>query len=120
MSTVSAGSRGGGAPASSCPRASTWSRDFPVLSAGPPSIELEDWELTITSETDEQQRWDWAGFRACPAAGHRRPPLRHPLVQARHHLGGVAGHLLDGLETSASFALVTSTAATPPTCRWRT
>ena len=43
--------------------------DFPVLSAGPtPSIELEDWELTITSETDEQRRWDWAGFRPCPAS----------------------------------------------------
>ena len=32
-----------------------------------PSIELEDWELTITSETDEQRRWDWAGFRALPS-----------------------------------------------------
>ena len=42
--------------------------DFPVLSAGPtPSIDLQDWELTITSETDEQQRWDWDGFRALPS-----------------------------------------------------
>ena len=33
--------------------------NFPVLSAGPtPSIDLEDWELVITSETDEQRRWD--------------------------------------------------------------
>ena len=94
MSTVSRGFKGGGAPASSCPR-QYLVEDFPVLSAGPtPSIELEDWELTITSETDEQRRWDWAGFRALPSEQvYRRPPLRHPLVQARHHLGGgVAGH----------------------------
>ena len=32
--------------------------DFPVLSAGPtPSIDLEAWELVITSETGEQRRW---------------------------------------------------------------
>src|SRR4029453_1064656 len=41
--------------------------DFPVLSAGPtPSIDLADWELVVTSETGQQRRWDWAGFRALP------------------------------------------------------
>jgi hypothetical protein len=42
--------------------------DFPVLSAGPtPSIDLEDWEFTVTSETAEQRRWDWAAFQALPS-----------------------------------------------------
>ena len=68
MSTVSRGFRGGGAPRRAAPR-QYLVEDFPVLSAGPtPSIELEDWELTITSETDEQRRWDWAGFQALPAS----------------------------------------------------
>jgi hypothetical protein len=42
-------------------------------------------------------------------ADHGRHPLRHPLVPARHHLGGgVAGHLLADMETSAGFALAAS------------
>ncbi|TDD53501.1 sulfite oxidase-like oxidoreductase [Nonomuraea terrae] len=42
--------------------------DFPVLSAGPtPQVRTERWEFTITTETGEEHRWDWAALRALPA-----------------------------------------------------
>jgi DMSO/TMAO reductase YedYZ molybdopterin-dependent catalytic subunit len=79
-----------------------------VLSAGPtPSIDLEEWELVITSETGQQRRWDWAGFRALPSE-----PITSDLHCVTHwsKLGttweGVSlDTLLDQVETSASFAL---------------
>ena len=112
MGTVSRGFKGRRRPSVELPPGQYLVEDFPVLSAGPtPSIDLEDWELTITSETGDQQRWDWDDVPG-PAqrAGHGRPPLRHPLVQAGHHLGGgVAGHpARAGVDTSASFALAAS------------
>jgi DMSO/TMAO reductase YedYZ molybdopterin-dependent catalytic subunit len=90
MSTVSRGFRGRRRPSVELPLGQYLVEDFPVLSAGPtPSIDLKDWELVITSETDEQRRWDWDAFRGpSQRTGHRRPPLRHPLVQAGDHLGG--------------------------------
>jgi len=43
-------------------------QDFPVLSAGPtPHIRTEHWEFTVTTETGEAYRWDWAGLLALPA-----------------------------------------------------
>ena len=56
MSTVSRGFRGRGRrPSAELPPGQYLVEDFPVLSAGPtPSIDLGDWELTITSETGEQ------------------------------------------------------------------
>jgi len=43
-------------------------RDFPVLSAGPtPRIKDGSWQFTITTETGDKQRWDWAQFAALPA-----------------------------------------------------
>jgi hypothetical protein len=64
MSTVSRGFRGRRRPAAELQPGQYLVEDFPVLSAGPtPSIELEDWEFAVTSETDEQRRWDWEGFR---------------------------------------------------------
>jgi DMSO/TMAO reductase YedYZ molybdopterin-dependent catalytic subunit len=42
--------------------------DFPVLSAGPtPRVPTGEWELTITTETGEVHRWDWASYSALPA-----------------------------------------------------
>jgi hypothetical protein len=85
--------------------------DFPVLSAGPtPSIDLADWELAITSETDEQRRWDWDGLRALPS---EQVTVDVHCVTHWSKLGtmweGVSlDTLLEGLDTSASFALVTS------------
>lgn len=42
-------------------------RDFPVLSAGPtPRVSTDTWEFTITTETGEVRRWDWAALQALP------------------------------------------------------
>jgi hypothetical protein len=60
MSTVSRGFRGRRRPSVELPPGQYLVEDFPVLSAGPtPNIDLADWELVITSESGEQQRWDW-------------------------------------------------------------
>src|SRR5215218_4308431 len=86
-------------------------RGLPVLSAGPtPSIELEDWEFTITNETGTQQRWDWAAFRALSS---EQVTVDIHCVTHWSKLGttweGVSlDTLLADAETSASFALVSS------------
>jgi DMSO/TMAO reductase YedYZ molybdopterin-dependent catalytic subunit len=42
--------------------------DFPVLSAGPtPSIPLDSWEFTITTETGLRHAWNWAELLALPS-----------------------------------------------------
>jgi DMSO/TMAO reductase YedYZ molybdopterin-dependent catalytic subunit len=111
MGAVSRGFRGRRRPSAELPPGQYLVQDFPVLSAGPtPSIDLQDWELTVTSETDEQRRWDWAGFRALPSE-----PVTVDLHCVTHwsKLGttweGVSlDTLLDGLDTSAGFALASS------------
>jgi DMSO/TMAO reductase YedYZ molybdopterin-dependent catalytic subunit len=41
--------------------------DFPVLSAGPtPRVDLDDWELHVTTETGEVHRWNWPALQALP------------------------------------------------------
>ena len=69
MGTVSRGFRGRRErPSAALPPGQYLVEDFPVLSAGPtPSIDLDDWELTITNETGRQHRWNWAAFRALPS-----------------------------------------------------
>jgi DMSO/TMAO reductase YedYZ molybdopterin-dependent catalytic subunit len=85
--------------------------DFPVLSAGPtPRIDLDKWEFTITNETGQQQRWDWAALRALPAES---PTVDIHCVTKWSKLGteweGVSlDALMDGIDTNASFALVES------------
>jgi DMSO/TMAO reductase YedYZ molybdopterin-dependent catalytic subunit len=42
--------------------------DFPVLTAGPTQyVEPEDWTLTLTTDTDEQQTWSWQDLMALPS-----------------------------------------------------
>ena len=42
--------------------------DFPVLTAGPTQrVATDEWELTVTTETGQVHRWDWAGLMALPA-----------------------------------------------------
>ena len=42
--------------------------DFPVLTAGPTQyVEPEDWTLTLTTDTEEQQTWTWPDLMALPA-----------------------------------------------------
>jgi len=41
--------------------------DFPVLTAGPTQyVEPEDWTLTLTTDTGEQQGWSWQDLMALP------------------------------------------------------
>jgi len=41
--------------------------DFPVLTAGPTQyVEPEDWTLTLTTDTGEQQTWSWPDLMALP------------------------------------------------------
>src|SRR3954451_22852730 len=42
--------------------------DFPVLSAGPtPRVPLDDWSLTVRTETGEQHSWTWSQLTALPS-----------------------------------------------------
>jgi DMSO/TMAO reductase YedYZ molybdopterin-dependent catalytic subunit len=105
MGTVSPGFKGRGRrrPSAELPPGQYLVEDFPVLSAGPtPDIDLGDWAFTITSET--------GGFRALPSE-----PVTVDIHCVTHwsKLGttweGVSlDTLLEGVETSASFALVSS------------
>jgi DMSO/TMAO reductase YedYZ molybdopterin-dependent catalytic subunit len=84
---------------------------FPVLSAGPtPRVKLDSWELTIKTETGQTRSWDWAAFRALP---HEDITVDLHCVTKWSKLGttwqGVSlDTLLDGVETTAQFALARS------------
>ena len=64
--------------------------DFPVLSAGPtPRTPLEQWTFSVEQPGAAPRSWTWQEMRALPAeTRYRRHPLRYPLVQARHAVGG--------------------------------
>ena len=66
--TISRGFTGRRSPESAeLPPGQYLTRDFPVLSAGPtPRIKTAEWVFTITTESGEERRWDWAAFRALP------------------------------------------------------
>src|SRR3954466_5998318 len=68
MGIVSPGFAGRRSSGSDLPPGQYLTRDFPVLSAGPtPHITREHWEFTVTTETGEKYRWDWAGAVGMPA-----------------------------------------------------
>ena len=51
-----------------CRPASTSTRDFPVLSAGPtPRTPLDQWSFTIDGAVERAARWTWEEFLALPA-----------------------------------------------------
>jgi DMSO/TMAO reductase YedYZ molybdopterin-dependent catalytic subunit len=85
--------------------------DFPVLTAGPTEqVPTETWQLTITSETGEAHRWDWAAFTSLPAEA---PTVDLHCVTRWSKLGtfwrGVSlDTLLSGIETTADYALISS------------
>ncbi len=85
--------------------------DFPVLTAGPtPRVPLDQWELTITTETGQVYRWDWAGLLALPSD---TPTVDLHCVTRWSKLAtdwqGVAlDTLLQDVETTADFALISS------------
>ncbi|SNS12939.1 sulfite oxidase-like oxidoreductase [Actinomadura mexicana] len=85
--------------------------DFPVLSAGPtPRIPMEEWELTVTTETGRQHRWTWRELLDLP---FETPRVDIHCVTKWSKLGtdwqGVSlDVLLAGVDTAADFALVSS------------
>ena len=112
MGAVSRGFRGRGrGPGPELPPGQYLVRDFPVLSAGPtPRVDLDKWELTLTNETGEQHRWDWAAFQALPS---EEVTVDIHCVTKWSKLGttwqGVSlDTLLDRVDTSASYALAES------------
>ncbi|TDO55391.1 DMSO/TMAO reductase YedYZ molybdopterin-dependent catalytic subunit [Kribbella sp. VKM Ac-2571] len=59
------GRRGGG---KDLPPGQYLTHEFPVLSAGPtPHILTDHWEFTVTTETGEKYKWDWAALMALPS-----------------------------------------------------
>ncbi|MEV0796976.1 sulfite oxidase-like oxidoreductase [Kribbella sp. NPDC050281] len=86
-------------------------RDFPVLSAGPtPQIRTEHWEFTVTTETGEATKWDWAGLLALPADEITKDihcVTRWSKLETSWK-GVSLDTLLADVETSADYALVHS------------
>jgi DMSO/TMAO reductase YedYZ molybdopterin-dependent catalytic subunit len=85
--------------------------DFPVLTAGPTQrVPTDSWELTVTTETGQVHRWDWATFTALPA---ETPTVDLHCVTRWSKLAtgwqGVSlDTLLEDIETTADFAIITS------------
>lgn len=85
--------------------------DFPVLSAGPtPLISLDDWQFEVTNETGASRQWNWKSFRALPS--EQITTDIHCVTRwsklGTHWEGVSLDTLLDGIETSAPFALAYS------------
>ena len=85
--------------------------DFPVLSAGPtPQVSHEEWSFTVVTETGRRHTWDWAQLTALPS---EVPTVDIHCVTSWSKLGttwrGVSVDvLLDGVETSADYAMAHS------------
>jgi DMSO/TMAO reductase YedYZ molybdopterin-dependent catalytic subunit len=85
--------------------------DFPVLSAGPtPRVDVEDWTLTVTTETGERHTRSWAELLALP---QDMPTVDLHCVtkwsKLRTTWRGVSlDTLLADLESAAEFVLVRS------------
>ncbi len=47
--------------------------DFPVLSkGGEPSVDTDDWTLSVTGAVDREMAFDWEAFRALPSETQRQ------------------------------------------------
>jgi DMSO/TMAO reductase YedYZ molybdopterin-dependent catalytic subunit len=85
--------------------------DFPVLTAGPTQrVATDTWELTVSTETGQGLRWEWAGLMALAAD---TPTVDLHCVTRWSKLAtdwkGVSlDALLEDIETTADFALITS------------
>src|SRR6266508_1565307 len=68
MGVVSRGFAGRGRSDPKLPPGQYLVEDFPVLSAGPtPRIDLDRWELGLTTETGDRYRWSWPELTALPS-----------------------------------------------------
>jgi len=98
-------------PSVSLPPGQYLTHDFPVLSAGPtPRIDLDTWQLTVTTEYGERDSWSWTDLLALP---QETPTVDLHCVTKWSKLGtswrGVSLDVLLGeIETAAEFALVRS------------
>jgi DMSO/TMAO reductase YedYZ molybdopterin-dependent catalytic subunit len=111
MGIVSQGFTGRRSGGSNLPPGQYLTQDFPVLSAGPtPHIRTEHWEFTVTTETGEAYRWDWAGLLAMQAEEITKDI--HCVTRWSKFETSWKGVSLDTLladvETSADFALAHS------------
>ena len=85
--------------------------DFPVLSAGPtPHVAPETWTFTIKGAVDEERSWGWDEFRALPTD---TVTVDIHCVTKWSKLettwkGVSLDTLLDGVDTSAEYALAFS------------
>jgi DMSO/TMAO reductase YedYZ molybdopterin-dependent catalytic subunit len=82
--------------------------DYPVLSAGPtPHTPLEQWDFSILGEVDEPRSWTWEEFQALPSEDIKTDI--HCVTKwsklDTHWQGVSLDTLLDGIETSAEYAL---------------
>jgi DMSO/TMAO reductase YedYZ molybdopterin-dependent catalytic subunit len=82
--------------------------DYPVLSAGPtPHTPLEQWDFSILGEVDEPRSWTWEEFQALPSEDIKTDV--HCVTKwsklDTHWQGVSLDTLLDGIETSAEYAL---------------
>ena len=85
--------------------------DFPVLTAGPTQyVDPEDWTLTLTTDTDEQQTWSWQDLMALPSEDVEVDI--HCVTRwsklATDWKGVSLDALLEDIETTGDFALITS------------
>ncbi|MBV9599334.1 MAG: sulfite oxidase-like oxidoreductase [Chloroflexi bacterium] len=114
MSFISRGFRGhphNEAAAGRLPPGQYLVNDFPVLSAGPtPRTSLSEWSFSITGEVDEPKRWTWDEFRALPTETLTRDI--HCVTKWSKldtvWQGVSVDTLLDGVETSAEYVMVSS------------
>ena len=112
MGIVTPGFRGRGREdAAALPPGQYLVHDFPVLSTGPtPTVDRDEWSLSVTTETGESSSWSWPEFLALP---QETPTADIHCVTKWSKLGtswrGVSlDVLLQDVETGADFALVRS------------
>ena len=85
--------------------------DFPVLSAGPtPSVALDAWEFTVTTEAGARHTWSWAELTALPS---EEPTVDIHCVTRWSKFGtewrGVSlDVLLEDVETAADYVMAHS------------
>jgi len=85
--------------------------DFPVLSATPtPSVPLDRWRFTLTTESGETRSWSWNEFQALPTAAIRADihcVTRWSKFDTAWE-GVSIDTLLEGMQTSAGIAMAHS------------
>jgi DMSO/TMAO reductase YedYZ molybdopterin-dependent catalytic subunit len=98
-------------PADRVPPGQYLTDGFPVLSAGPtPRTPLDQWTFSIVGEVDEPRSWTWEEFRALPSETVTvdiHCVTRWSKLDTEWE-GVSLDTLLDGIDTSAEYALAYS------------